>query len=626
MKISYKRLQSYFEEKLPEPAKLAELLTFSFSEVEGMEKVGEDTVFDIKVLPDRACYALSHRGVAYEVAAITGFAKKEIDRPQPEIKKVRPLLVRVEAPDLCPRYMARLVWNVTQKEFPWVKEHLEAVGQRSINPVVDGANLVMFDMGQPLHAFDADKVKGAITVRRARKGEKLTALDNREVVLDESVLVIADDEAPLALAGIKGGKKAEVTATTKNLILEAASFDASYIRKTSERLGIKTDASKRFENRFSPELAGKGIDDFTAYLFEMDKNLSAGEMVDERHSYILQNVGMSVTAEYVSRKLGLPVSEAAMLDIFKRLEIAVEKKGKEFILTPPVFRADLSTPEDVVEEIGRIVGYDKIPAELPPKQLGETSVPKSFYYEWKIREFLVGAGFSEVMTTSFSEQGSVAILKPLAADKSFARPDLRGSFAEALKMNSLNAPLFGTDETRIFEIGHVFSGNGEYAALALGFVGPKKKTTTLAEVVKMLGEKLGVTFSGETRNGVFECNLDSVFTKLPELQKLDVTIPSAKAAKFQTFSPYPFIVRDISMWISDTDEARGELIMSIFPTLSEGLLQHVILFDQYKKDGKNSLAFRLVFQSFEKTLTDGEVNSIMEKIYAAIKGKGWEVR
>src|SRR3989344_2676688 len=241
MKISYKWLQSYFEEKLPEPEKLGERITFSFAEIEGIEKVGSDTVLDIKVLPDRACYALSHRGVAYEVSAITGLKKKEVEYPAPEVKKVaRELSVRVDAPELCQRYMARVVENVTQKEMSWVREHLEAVGQRSINPIVDGANIVMFDMGQPLHAFDADKVEGGIIVRMARKGEKIITLDNREVNLDESVLVIADDKSPLAIAGIKGGKKAEVTTSTKNLILESASFNASYIRKTAERLGIKT--------------------------------------------------------------------------------------------------------------------------------------------------------------------------------------------------------------------------------------------------------------------------------------------------------------------------------------------------------------------------------------------------
>src|SRR3989338_3142166 len=209
MLVSYKWLQSYFGEKLPAPEKVAELITFGFAEVEGIEKKGSDTILDVKVLPDRACYALSHRGVAYEVAAITGFKQKVFNWPQPIVTQTKLLEVRVEAPELCSRYMARVVENVTAKEQPWVREHLEAIGQRSINPIVDGANIVMFDMGQPLHAFDADKVDGKIIVRRAKKSEKIITLDNREVLLDESVLIIADETSPLAIAGIKGGKKAE---------------------------------------------------------------------------------------------------------------------------------------------------------------------------------------------------------------------------------------------------------------------------------------------------------------------------------------------------------------------------------------------------------------------------------
>jgi len=315
MLISYKWLQSYFDEKLPPPEKLAERITFSFAEVESIqtidsadrrrnytqtdaERENKDVVFDVKVLPDRACYALSHRGIAYEVGAILGLKKKTIEYPQPEVKKTRPLLVRVESPELCSRYMARVVENVTPKEMPWVKEHLEAIGQRSINPIVDGANIVMFDRGQPLHAFDADKVEGGIIVRRARKGERLTTLDNREVALDESVLIIADEKSPLAIAGIKGGTKAAVTNAARSIILEAANFNPSYIRKTAERLGIKTDASKRFENKLSPEMASVGMNDFTAYLFEMDGDISVGEIIDI-YSNVLKNIRIdSLTTFY----------------------------------------------------------------------------------------------------------------------------------------------------------------------------------------------------------------------------------------------------------------------------------------------------------------------------------------
>lgn len=625
MLISYKWLQSYFDEKLPAPEALAERITFGFAEIEKMEKKEDDTVFDIKVLPDRACYALSHRGVGYEVGAILGLKRKEFNWPQPKVTKTREIRVKIEASDLCSRYMARVVENVTVKELPWVKEHLEAVGQRSINPIVDGANIVMFDMGQPLHAFDADKVEGGIVVRRARKGEKIITLDNREVSLDESVLVIADEKAPLAIAGIKGGKKAEVTATTRNLILESANFDASHIRKTSERLGIKTDASKRFENKLSPEMASIGMNDFSAYLFEMDKNIKIGEITDMYQERQKERT-IVVSEEYIAKKLGVEIFSKQIEEIMSRLLVKMEKNKSELILTPPVFRMDLNISEDIAEEVGRIIGYDKIPAKLPPKSKGVVTIPKSFYYEWKIRELLVNAGFSEVMTSSFSEKGSEAIEKPLAEDKKYARPDLRCNFEKSLKVNLLNSPLFGgTDEAKIFEIGRVFTKDGERTALALGVAGPKKKVSGVLEsAVKKLSETLHTVLKGDAKDGVFECALDGVFEKLSEPKEWDIFIPPATAGKFQPFSPFPFIVRDIALFVPSGTESDS--VHKLILKEAGSLVVHSHLFDRFEKDGKISYAFRLVFQSFDRTLTDDEVNGFMGKIYVTLKVRNWQVR
>ena len=692
MLISYKWLQSYFDEKLPEPEKLAERITFSFAEIEGIESPLEkgvpnsdsgrvispnkgstvvfdrrgittpasedlgtpfdkgDTILDIKVLPDRACYALSHRGVAYEVSAITGLKKKEVEYPAPEVKKVtRELNVRVEAPELCQRYMARVVENITQKANPWVKEHLEAMDQRSINPIVDGANIVMFDRGPPLRAFDADKVEGRIVVRMARKGEKIITLDNREVNLDESVLVIADEKSPLAIAGIKGGKKAEVTASTKNLILESASFNASYIRKTSERLGIRTEASKRYENKYSPMFASKGMGDFSAYLCEMDKNASFGEISDWYPNPV-QEKRISISPDYIVKKLGAELTPDFIEEVLGRLLIKVEKKGSEWVLTPPVWRVDLIIPEDISEEVGRILGYDKIPSMLPPTS-AVAEIPKSFYYEWKIREALVNLGFSEVMTSSFCERGSVAIEKPLAEDKTYTRPDLRSNFEKVLKMNVLNAPFLGEEKTCIFEIGRIFTKDGERTALAIGVSGPKKKVTGVLEsALELLSQPpprgLGTPSlrlfhfpKGDIKDGVFECVLDGAFEKLSEPQKWDISIPPLQKEKFTAFSLFPFIVRDVALFVSPLEKGAPPSSEAgvVFPpaesvaeVIKENAGSLVVrgpeLFDEFTKDGKKSLAFRTVFQSFDRTLSDAEVNAIMEQVYGALKAKGWEVR
>lgn len=625
MKISYSWLQAYFEDKLPEPEKLAERITFSFAEVESVEKIGDDTVLDIKVLPDRACYALSHRGVAYEVSAILGISQKNIVYPAPEVKETHKLRVSVEAPELCSRYMARVVENINAKDQPWVKMHLESIGQRSINPVVDGANLVMFDRGQPLHAFDADKVVGGIIVRRARTGEKIITLDNREVALDESVLLIADDEGPLAIAGIKGGKKAEVTSTTKNLILESASFDASYIRKTSERLCIRTDASKRYENKLSPSLAEKGMDDFSAYLFELDKNMRAGEIVDIYPNPALDKK-LTISPDYIIGKLGMPITETDIETALTKLLLSLEKKGSEWVLTVPAFRVDLVIPEDITEEVARIIGYDKIPATVPPDTGKPAEIPKSFYYEWKIRECLMSAGFSEIQTSSFSDTGEVAILKPLAEDKKYARVNLRGNFEKALKMNALNAPLFGTSETRIFEIGRVFPKSGEVTSLAIGYAGPKKKVSSeLTAIAQTLEKELGVTLVGETKDGVVEYVLSSVLEKFTEPKKWDVSVATPHNEKFVPFSLYPFIVRDVALFVS-ADTTAESVTKIIKENVGELVVRGPELFDEFSKDGKKSLAFRMVFQSFDRTLSDEEINAVMEKVYTALTSSGWEVR
>ncbi len=622
MKISYKWLQSYFDDKLPEPEKLAERITFSFAEVESVEKRGDDTVLDIKVLPDRACYALSHRGVTYEVSAITGLKKKSIIYPAPEVKETRKLKVSVEAPELCSRYMARVVENITAKEEPWVKMHLESIGQRSINPVVDGANLVMFDRGQPLHAFDADKVVGGITVRRARTGEKITTLDNREVALDASVLLIADDEGPLAIAGIKGGKKAEVTSATKNLILESASFDASYIRKTSERLGIRTDASKRYENRFSPSLAQKGMDDFSAYLFELDKNMRAGEIVDIYPNPVTDKK-LTISPDYIFGKLGMPVTEKDIESALTKLLISIEKKGSEWVLIVPAFRVDLAIPEDITEEVARIIGYEKIPATVPPDTGKPAEIPKSFYYEWKIREILVKKGFSEVMTSSFTPSGEIEIAKPLAEDKKYARANLRDNFSRALDMNFLRAPFLGMDEIKIFEIGNTFREKGERTEIVIGFrsMNEKKIYKHLKETTEALDKETGLDFSWENQGRIFEGHLSG----LPEGSHWDVKIPDKAASNFRQFSLYPFIVRDVALFVSP--ETKAESVVKIIKENAGALVvRGPELFDEFSKDGKKSLAFRMVFQSFDRTLSDEEINAVMEKVYTALKAKGWEVR
>jgi phenylalanyl-tRNA synthetase beta chain len=449
--------------------------------------------------------------------------------------------------------------------------------------------------------------------------------------------VIADESGPVALGGIKGGKTTGVDEQTTGIIIEAANWNPTYVRRASTRTGIRTDASKRFENRLSPVLAEEGMDAVTRLIVEVagTSKTKVGKTAIITHERVEER-RLPVDVSRISYKLGIPLDEKTVVGAFARLGIVSEGKGTALRVHIPPERLDLTLPEDLAEEVGRIVGYDHVPSELPPPLQKKIEISKAFYYEWKIREALAKEGFSEVMTSSFGSKGDVAIEKPLAEDKKYARPDLRSNFEKALKMNSLHAPLFGTDETRIFEIGKVFPAcaeasagrpeEGEHAALAVGIAGPKKKIAGLLESgVKAISDALGAEVKGKSKDGVFEANLDSIFAKLSEPRSWDVSLSNVKGQMFQAFSPFPFIVRDVALFVpSDT---RAEAVANVIKANAGKLVARgPELFDEFSKDGKKSLAFRLVFQSFDRTLSDAEVNKSMEKVYIALKANGWEVR
>jgi len=273
-------LQNYFEEKLPAPEKVAEAIILHAFEVESVDKVGDDTVFDIKILPDRAHDCLSHWGIAKEISGILGLEIKEKEYKTFDPKSTE---LKIDVQDnKCIRYMGRIVRNIKVEPSPlWLKERIETIGQKSINNIVDAANFIMFDLGQPVHIFDADKLKVEsgklkVIVRNAKNDENITTLDKKEIKLDDSILVIADEKDPLAIAGIKGGTKAELDLNTKNIVIEVANFNPISIRKTSKKINILTDAVKRYENEISPELCEKVMNDISSLIFK----LGTGEVED----------------------------------------------------------------------------------------------------------------------------------------------------------------------------------------------------------------------------------------------------------------------------------------------------------------------------------------------------------
>ncbi|MFA6585786.1 MAG: phenylalanine--tRNA ligase subunit beta [Candidatus Paceibacterota bacterium] len=623
MKVSYNWLQNYFKEKLPEPEKLSEGIIFHSFEVEEIVKIGDDVIFDIKILPDRAHDCLSHFGIAKEISAIfnlkisspNGFFQvlgspvqdslKEQAQPDRSKSHFGPdLKIEIQS-DKCLRYMGRIVRNIKISKSPdWLREKLEAIGQKSINNIVDAANFVMFDLGQPIHCFDLDKLESAkIIVRNGKVGEKLTTLDKKEIILDESILVIADEKTPLAIAGIKGGIKAEVDDKTKNLVIEVANFDKTSTRKTSKKINILTDAVKRYENEITPELCTMAMNAITDLVFELAGG--EAESIIDIYPKKVEQKKVFVSVNYINKHLGSDFSQKEIEDVWKKLNFKYLKKGDEFEIEVPFFRIDITGPHDLTEEVIRILGYDKLKEKMPEIKT-KTKMNEIFSEIIFTRSKLLNSGYSEVMTYSFKDKGEVEVLAS-ASDKKFLRTNLTDGLKESLKLNQINLPLLEMKEIKIFEIGTVFKKSGEEMHVAYG---DKKeiKEMTLNEFCK-----------------------DSLLEEYPLGGGGKYIHPGAgvtpqEGNKFLPWSIYPFISRDIAVWMPEGGNVK-ELKKILIENGTELLIKEPYLFDSFTKDSKTSYAFRLVFQSYERTLTDDEINEIMTKITNKIKEKNdWQVR
>ena len=639
--ISYNWLRSHFDTDIPNPQDLAELFTRQLCEVEGMDHKGGDIIFDIKIMPDRGHDLLSHRGVAREVAVLSGAKLKQTtNNEQQTTDTVATLRVFVEDANRCPRYIGRVVEHIKVVESPvWLRERLESVGQRSINNIVDITNYVMLELGQPMHAFDLDKLKTenekrknekqgiTIEVRRARVGEKITTLDNKEILLTPETLVIADGSHTLAIAGVKGGKDAGVDENTTGIVFEVANVNSVNTRKTAQRVGIRTDSSKRFEHDLSPVLAEEAMNLAIELLLEICPEASVGEVVDV-YPEPQKEQTIDITVSDVNGILGRALSVEEMEGIIKRLEFAYTKDGEKFTVTPPLIRLDLTIKEDLVEEIGRVYGFDKI-LDVPLPDISFTPRPlKAYYYANIIRDTLVAHGFSEVYTSSFQKEGVFAVENPLAEDKGFVRRDLRTGISQALVLNERNAPLLGLDEVKIFEIGKVFPGVMEEKLLcAFGMqlikANKKKEPKVFFEkIAEIVSDTLGVKLEGTISLSVFEFDLGALLENLPE-PKVGAPFVSINT-RYTKISVYPFVLRDIAMW-SDGKVTQDE-ILAIIRAEGGNLLVRDRLFDVFTKDSKTSYAFNLVFQSHDRTLSDIEVNEIMTRITEKLSAKGLEVR
>jgi len=648
MKISRNWLQTYFDKEIPTADKLAELFTFHAFEVEGVEKIEkttdakEDVVLDVKVLPDRAHYALSHRGIAGEVSSLTGLEVKECYIGPIEVDIPDKPEIIIKNPDFCRRYTARTisVGKMPTTSPIWLKNALGSIGQRSINPIVDITNYVMYDIGQPLHAFDADKVNGALTVRPAKDGEKITLLDGREITLTAEDSVIADEEGALVIAGAKGGKRAEISESTTKIIIESANFHPTKVRRTSTKYDIRSDSSKRFENEITPELAIHGMYNVSGLIKEMMPEAKFGPLVNNYPNKVKQTV-FDFDPAYLRERLGIEIPQEKAKKILESMGILIKESGSIWNLTIPYERLDLVIREDIVEEVGRIYGYDKVVGVLPPKNDSHSQILPDFLVAEKIKSTLIGLGYSEVSLYSLVEEGHVETAKPLARDKAFARNNLSKGMIACVERNALNADLLGLNTIKVFEIGRIFTEDAEKVHLVLGVSIVKKikgvkAENIINEAVKVLENILGVEIKGKTLTNklgnvsVLELDLEPIVKSLKaEISAENIGLEPVSTNRYKRFSLYPFIVRDVAVFVPESvaDAKVWEVIKGeIAEANAEDLLTRHALFDTFKKDGRVSYAFRMIFQSMEKTLTDEEINTVMEAVYSGLKKEGWEVR
>jgi phenylalanyl-tRNA synthetase beta chain len=484
MKVPFTWLKEYVDVRL-KPSKVAERLTMSGTEVEATEELGRDVVFELGVTPNRSD-CLSVLGVAREIAAITGsrFHALKVKPPKGEGVTAQQLKVSIHARKRCPRYAARIIDGVRIGPSPaWMAARLAACGVRSINNVVDATNYVMLETGQPLHAFDRSLVHGgSIVVRTAREGEAFTTLDGVERKLTEEDLLICDARGPVALAGVMGGENSEVRDTTTSLILESAHFESSGVRRTSKRLGLISESSRRFERGVDPNGVIDALNRLTELILQVAGGTATADWIDVYPAEI-KPVVIPLQVKDVDRMLGVKLTSAKAAKYLKALGMWVTRsKGGVLSVRVPTFRPDLARPIDLVEEIARVHGYEKIEESMPTIRMAPVVRPRMAAQEVLARAALIDCGLSECVLygftspeslSSFEELGPspVKIANPLSNDQAVMCTTLLPGLMDALRLN-INRQ---RADLRLFALQRIFHRPGA--------VGPSDEPMSLAGVL-----------------------------------------------------------------------------------------------------------------------------------------------
>lgn len=634
-----------------------------------------DTIYEISITPNRAD-VLSHRGIARVLSAVES---KELKSYQPTITESENDLnveIRIDAVEHCPRYSARIIRGVTVSESPtWLKKRLQAIGIRPKNNVVDVTNYVMFDCGQPLHAFDASYINGnTIVVRTANEGELYTTLDGKERLLDSEMLMICDEEKSLAIGGVMGGLNSAITDNTTTILLESAVFTPSSIRRTAKKLGISSDASYRFERGVDMGAVHYALERATELICQLtggiaDKGI-ANAGIESSEQKMIQ-----LRFNQTKRIIGVEISPDVQCSTLERLGFVITERTADYaVVTVPTYRVDIHQEIDCIEEIAILLNYDSLPLITSAEvSFGDNSLPSSALAPAsrnKIRTYLATRGFNEIITqnqtdihsATLSGQPTIQLANPLGEELSYMRTSLLPSMLTVIGGNINN----GNKSLRLFEVGKTFSTNAkesestinESEDICIAITGnaiSKGWNTTernadfydIKGEIQALVSHLGLDFrfqsSGETpfttpNTIAISCDNQPIGVvgelRKDILKKWDINQPiyvallntnyiyahSFKQRKYTPVSPYPVMQRDLAFVVDK--QIQADSIKEVILSSGGELLKSVNVFDYFDGaslgEGKKSLAFSLEFGSNLRTLTDSETDAEVKTIVQAV--------
>ena len=620
-----------------------------------------EDILDFEITSNRPdCFSIE--GLGRETAISLGEKfknpRKNLAKEVKKVNEIEGLKVDIEAKDLCYRYMARVLKNVKIEESPdWMKRRLKACGVRSINNIVDITNYVMLEMGEPMHAFDINSVEGKhIIVRRAKDNETITTLDEEKRNLDSSMLVIADEEKPVAIAGVMGGANSGITENTKTVVFEAAVFKRGSVRLTAKKVGLRTESSTRYEKGLSPEIALRAIN----RAIELAEQIGAGKAVEEVIDVYPEKEKQKIIPfepEKVNNLLGMKISKEEMITILENLEIKV--KGN--MLEIPYFRTDIERTADIAEEIIRIHGYDKLQSTLINAETTLGAKTKAQKLQDKIKELLVSKGFSEMYSFAFispedfekcklDSTKAIKIKNPLGEDYSLMRTSMMPTVLQSITTNynkkNKEVSLFEIGKTYTDEQGNIEKGEipTETEKIAFATYGKnadfyiikgiienileisniaryqieRAKTETLhpGKSAEIYVGKDSISKFGEIHPQILENYGINEKVYYAEIDLSKFAKYGKNNKKYTPIPKYPAIERDIALVVDEQIEV-GQ-IENIISKKSKNILETAKLFDIYRNEklgqNKKSVAYELIFRANNRTLTDDEIKNTMEAI------------